>query len=175
LRKAKDVLGLPVVSVDSGKRVGTVKDITVGPDWLLKAVVLEARSWFSAGKSVSAHEIVGFGGDAVTIAAERAAQPCETVPQARPLFDGAGRLLGLPVLTVGGTRLGTIEDVYFYPNRGIPIVGFELSEGFLTDLQEGRKLFALPERTMLGEDAVVVPNCCLTDKEYRFVTSNIKV
>jgi uncharacterized protein YrrD len=160
LRKAKDVIGLPVITVDTGKQVGTVKELKIGPDWKLKAVVLETRSWFAPGRSVAAENIVGLGEDAVTIPGEETVRPQDGDPEARPLADGAGKLFGLPVMTAGGERIGLIEDVYFQPEVGIPLIGFELSEGFLSDLQEGRKTFPIPEDAILGEDAVVIPSSC---------------
>jgi uncharacterized protein YrrD len=160
LRKAKDVIGLPVITVTTGKQVGVVKELKIGSDWKLKTVVLEPRGWFAAGRSVAAEDIVGLGEDAVTIPGEEAVRPEDGDPEARPLADGAGKLFGLPVVTADGERIGLIEDVYFQPEAGIPLVGFELSEGFLSDLQEGRKTLPIPEDATLGEDAVIVPSSC---------------
>jgi uncharacterized protein YrrD len=158
LRKAKDVIGLPVVTINTGKQVGTVKDMKVGSDWRLKAIVLEAKTWFASGRTIPVEHIVAMGANAVTIPSEESALQHEEELSARPLVDGAGKLFGLPVLTVAGEQLGIVEDVYFEQKVGIPVVAFELSEGFLTDLQEGRRTFSIPEHCTLGEDAIVVPS-----------------
>ncbi|MFC0212533.1 PRC-barrel domain-containing protein [Paenibacillus chartarius] len=164
MRKAKDIIGLPVVTIDTGKQVGTVKDMRIGSDWQLKAIVLESKTWFTEGRTVSSEHIAALGTDAVTVQSEEAVMQDDYV-QARPLAGGSGKLFGLPVLKTNGERLGVIEDVYFGRNLEIPVVGFELSEGFVTDLQEGRKTLAIPEHAKLGEDAIVVPTDCITEAE----------
>lgn len=161
MRKAKDVIGLPVYTVDSGKQVGTVKDMKLGSDWKLKQLVLEARSWFSAERSVYAEDVVGVGEDAVTIRCEDSIRSEDGIADIKPLADGDGKLFGLPVLTANGEQLGVIEDVYFKAELGIPVIGLELSEGFLSDVQEGRKTVSITEHTVFGEDAIVVPISCI--------------
>ncbi|KIL41062.1 hypothetical protein SD70_09635 [Gordoniibacillus kamchatkensis] len=163
MRKAKHIIGLPVFTVDTGKQVGTVKDMMIGSDWTLKKLVLEARSWLAAQRSVRAEDVVGIGEDAVTIrsADAIAADSDAADEEARPLADGDGKLFGLPVLTKSGDQMGMIEDVYFAAEVGIPVIGLELSEGFLSDLREGRITFPIPEHAVLGEDAVVVPSSSL--------------
>jgi uncharacterized protein YrrD len=170
LRKAKDVIGLPVISIDSGKQVGQVKDLWFEPDWKLSDVVLEAKGWFAPGRAIRSADIIGVGDAAVTIANESAAGKQREQTKARPLFEGDGKLLGMPIVTIDGDRLGVVEDVYFEPNLGKQIVSFELSEGFLSDLQEGRKWLPVPEAAKLGEDAIVVPAHCKEEVQELFVS-----
>jgi uncharacterized protein YrrD len=170
LRKAKDIIGLPVIAVNSGKQVGEVKDLRFGPDWRLRDIVLEAKGWFAPGRAIQSADIIGVGDDAVTVADETAAAPQREDPEARALTDGNGKLLGLPIVTIDGDRLGVIEDVYFEPNLGKQIVSCELSEGFISDLKEGRKLLPIPENAKLGEDAIVVPARCKGDVQELFVS-----
>lgn len=169
MRKAKDVIGLPVIAVDSGKQVGQVRDLRFGSDWRLRDIVLEAKSWFSPGLAIHSDRIVGVGDDAVTVDANTAL-PLQDDPLARTCTDGRARLLGLPVVTANGRRLGIIEDVYFQPNLGKQIVCCEISEGFISDLQEGRKLLPIPEEAILGEDAIIVPALSKDDVQEHFVS-----
>ncbi|GJM84228.1 hypothetical protein HMSSN139_67240 [Paenibacillus sp. HMSSN-139] len=72
-------------------------------------------------------------------------------------LTGNGKLKELPVLTEDGIRLGHVTDVYFEHELGNTITGIEISDGFFTDLMEGRKLLPfMPEMTR-GENAIMVP------------------
>ncbi|UUZ89394.1 PRC-barrel domain-containing protein [Paenibacillus sp. P25] len=72
-------------------------------------------------------------------------------------LSGDHQVKGLPVITVNGQQLGVIEDVYLETNWGKQVIGYELTEGFISDLKEGRKWSPMPESVTVGEDAVIVP------------------
>ena len=66
----------------------------------------------------------------------------------------------LPVVTVHGEQLGRVSDVYFDDLQGTQIVGYELTDGFIADMMEGRKWLPAPRKlddVMLGEDVIIVP------------------
>ncbi|MFH5182283.1 PRC-barrel domain-containing protein [Paenibacillus sp. TAB 01] len=56
MKRARDVIGLPVISVQSGKQIGTAKDILLGEDWKIKAVLLETKHWFTSPSCILWHE-----------------------------------------------------------------------------------------------------------------------
>ena len=60
------------------------------------------------------------------------------------------------MLTVTGSELGRLENVYFLEEMGT-LIGYELTDGFLTDLKEGRKTLHPAERLTWGDDALIVP------------------
>ena len=74
------------------------------------------------------------------------------------------------MITVGGHELGMVEDVYLDQNWGKQIVGYELSEGFISDLKEGRKWLPMPDSATKGEDAIIVPGHCAQEVEELFVS-----
>ncbi|MNI52018.1 PRC-barrel domain protein [compost metagenome] len=72
-------------------------------------------------------------------------------------MDGNSKLKELPVLTADGVTIGYVTDVYFDQEMGNTITGIEISDGFISDLMEGRKrLPFIPEMSM-GENAIMVP------------------
>jgi uncharacterized protein YrrD len=75
---------------------------------------------------------------------------------------------GTPIITVEGHQLGMVEDVYLQQDLGKQIVGFELSEGFLSDIRDGRKWLPLPKEAISGEDAIIVPLHCTQELEESF-------
>jgi len=38
------------------------------------------------------------------------------------------------------------------------IIGYEISDGFLSDITEGRRTIGHPDRQIVGKDAIVIPN-----------------
>jgi uncharacterized protein YrrD len=170
LRKAHDLIGLPVLTVDSGKQIGQVKDLLVDPEWNIRGIVLEVKMWFSALRYIPWEGIVAAGEDAITIPNESVIREFEHVEECHAFLEGSRKIKGLPVVTVGGLKLGVVEDVYLTQDWGKQIVGYELSEGFISDLKEGRKWLPMPEMATIGEDAIIVPGHCAQEVEELFVS-----
>ncbi|UJF31948.1 PRC-barrel domain-containing protein [Paenibacillus hexagrammi] len=170
MRKARDLIGLPVITVESGKQVGQVKDLCIDSNWNIKGIFLEAKSWFSSIKWIEWNQIIATGEDAVTIPNESVIAEYSHDAGWIALIDGSRKITGLPMITVGGHQLGMVEDVYLGEDWGKQIVGYELSEGFISDLKEGRKWLPMPETATRGEDAVIVPTHCAAEVEELFVS-----
>lgn len=159
--RLQHLIGLPVIEVDSGKQVGHVKDAWFDEHWKLDGIVLDAgRRFLSAMKAVLWREVLVIGDDAVLIMKESSVSRMEPHHVQRSFHTGAIRLKDLPVVTVHGEQLGRVSDVYFDELQGTQIVGYELTDGFVADLLEGRKWLPAPQDSdavMLGEDVIIVP------------------
>lgn len=170
MRKAHDLIGLPVLTVESGKQIGQVKDLLIDPEWNIRGIILEAKMWFSSLRYVPWEGVVAAGEDAVTIPNEHVIIEFEQTGESHSLLEGSRRIKGLPVVTVGGDKLGMVEDVYLTQDWGKQIVGYELSEGFISDLKEGRRWLPMPETATKGDDAIIVPVHCAQEVEELFVS-----
>lgn len=157
MKKARDVIGLPVICVETGKQVGSAKDLLLNDGWEVESVLLEAGHWFSEATCIERKDVIAMGDDAVTIAAEKAVRPLNPSSACRALLFGERKLKGLPVITVNGQQLGVIEDVYLDADGGIKVIGYELTEGFISDLTEGRRWLPMPDAVKVGDDALIVP------------------
>jgi uncharacterized protein YrrD len=160
LRKARDIVGLPIIDVESGKQVGHVKDLLLNEDWQIEAILLECKHWFSSPTYIEWNDILAFGEDAITIPDVQAVKPLDQHLPFISLINGQRKVKGLPVITVNGQQLGIVEDVYFEQQMGKHVIGYELSEGFITDLREGRRWLPIPDNVTQGEDAIIVPVYC---------------
>ena len=54
-----------------------------------------------------------------------------------------------------GERLGFLEDVYFMEEVGT-IIGYELSDGFFSDIMEGKRVIRADQPPAIGKDAIIV-------------------
>lgn len=165
MRNARDLIGLPVLDIVSGKRLGTVKDYLVTKDWKILGIVLDYKSWFNAARYVEWKNIVSAGSDALVINSKKSVKKWKQAPGALYLGGGKIHLRGLPLISVEGVQMGRLEDVYFSEKMEDSIVGLELSDGLLTDLQEGRRVISLPAGAICGEDVITVRTALPEDLE----------
>jgi uncharacterized protein YrrD len=171
VRKARDLIGLPVLAVDSGKLVGHAKDLLIDEGWQIKGVVLEAKHWFNSSRYIEGSDIIACGEDAITIPNEKAIRSLDDQDHLLFFMNGIHKVKGLPVITIGGQQLGILEDVYLKKDWGKQIVGYEISEGFISDVKNGRKWLPMPEQAVKGEDAIIVPVHSIYDIEEPFVSN----
>lgn len=159
--RLQQLIGLPVYVNDTGKLVGKVKDAWFDEHWQLQGLVLEFAKWFAASvRVVKWSEVLNCGSDAIMIGSQQAVMTMKPGLVQRAFLSGIVKLKDLPVVTSGGVQLGRLSDVYFYPFQGTQIVGYELTDGFVSDLMEGRKWLKAsgdPDEVLLGEDAIIVP------------------
>lgn len=165
MRGMRNLIGLPVMDLVSGKRVGTAKDALVSRDWKIRGIVLDYKTWFSAVRYVEWRDVVSAGADALVINSKKSVK--KWTPDAGIYFLGGGkiRLKGLPLVSVEGIQMGNLEDVYFSEKMEESIVGLELSDGLLHDLMEGRRIIPVPNGAFRGEEVITVPTAMPEDGE----------
>lgn len=160
LRKAQDTIGLPVMELESGKILGKVYDLFLNIDQELKGIAIDSKRWFSSVRYIAWEDVVGFGDDAVTIQSSLVLRLVQEEFEWISYMNGARKLKDRPVMTPNGNQIGCITDVYFDTDLGTKVIGLELTDGFISDLKDGRKWLRLPDQVMIGEDAVIVPTEC---------------
>jgi len=168
--KLQRVIGLPVIDGSTGNQAGKVLDVWFDEHWMLTGLILKAKRWWfnTHYMAVKGEHVEAWGEDAVMIPSKNVIRRLPHAEIGRSFQSGVVRMRDLPVVTVGGRQLGRVSDVYFQEIKGTPIVGFELSDGFVSDLMEGRKWLRTPADSSewkLGDDAIVVPARCEEDLE----------
>ncbi len=160
MKKASDIIGLPVLCIQTGNQLGVVKDIACDPETSVYGLILEPKTLFNEGKVIPIKDVKSLGDDAITVYVEDIAQPFDKIEQQHDdLIRGlycSGKLKGTKVVTSNGNELGSLEDVYFHEEVGT-IIGYELSEGIVADIKEGRKYLPKPESMTEGKDVLIVP------------------
>lgn len=156
MKKVQDVIGLPVLDLSSGKKVGIVKDVFFNSSGEMVGMTVESHRLMTKIRYLSFENVGAVGDDAVTIGTERFLS--SYIPNERfyGYHSGIRTYKELPVITTNGQELGHIKDVYFMEEMG-KMIGYEISDGFLSDITEGRKMIKVPQRMILGEDALIVP------------------
>lgn len=155
-RKAEDVIGLAVIHVHTGEKIGHVLDLYFDDAGVLCGLQLDSSGIWRKGPFLMSEDILAIGEDAVTVATDIDRSAVD-ISAFHSLREGRDKLKGKPVITKNGMELGWVEDVYFHAELGT-IIGYELTDGFLSDITAGRKMLPRLASYTIGTDAIVVPN-----------------
>ena len=121
---------------------------------------MEVKRWYARPKFIKWDDIVSFGDDAITVKSSKSMLTLEYFDNYHTLEIGQRKLKDLAIMTQEGQQLGRVVDVYFSKKMGKKILGYELSDGFISDIKYGRRWLPFPVQLTLGEDAMIVPNHC---------------
>ena len=154
---ADDLIGMPVLSRETGNKLGEVYDLYIDPiEGLLKGVTIEAPNGKIGG--IDYKDIFSFGEDAVMANADRSVVPLEK-GWVENHSHAKKHLLGTNVITEGGKLLGQIGNIYVRL-MSPPIAIYEIRESVLDKLL-GRNVFIFASSgTALSSNAerIVVPD-----------------
>jgi uncharacterized protein YrrD len=130
MRSAKQTLNLPLVSITDGKLVGEIKDFYFDSQDAAMVAILTGQKGLINPKSmiVERDAIQVFGQDAwlvrdADVVTELSKEPGET------RYQFMHDLTGREITTSGGTKVGTIGDVWL-DERAL-VVGFGLDKVFM--------------------------------------------
>lgn len=150
--KGRELVGLPVVSLDAGEELGRVHDLVWDvATYGLSGVVLGPDGLWKGPRFLEAQKIKNSGPHALTV--ENSACLEDRVPEESLRWR---EFKGRRVLDSGGRELGLLEDVEVEWPSG-RIVALELSQGLVNDLLEGRRTIeAAPCSITWGPDVVIL-------------------
>jgi uncharacterized protein YrrD len=150
MRRGRDVIGIPVITRDTGTRVGKVEDVVIDrPARRVLGFLLDEPGWFAKAKVVAWPAILMVGFDALIIDSETSVKRASEVTEMQEVLDRGYVLQGAHVHTTAGLDLGKIENFYFDPSSG-NVQGFELSGG------HGKQFLPLPASFEAGADVAFV-------------------
>ncbi|AEV69390.1 PRC-barrel domain-containing protein [Acetivibrio clariflavus] len=157
MQKYSEVLGLPVISLNNGKKVGNVKNIFFCPKKKkILAFLLECKSFEFNKKIIYTEDIINIGKDAVIIKDEDSLKDLKKTKNSHE-FTEKGEVIGLRVISKKGEDVGIVKDVIFdYKNNCIE--GVEISDGLIHDLVKGRSVLPLIGKVEFGEEIILVGN-----------------
>ncbi len=164
LQKYSEVLNLPVICADSGKKAGIVKDILFSSEEKqVKALLLEHKGFSVKKRVIFLNELLSLGGDAAVIDSDKCVSDMDRL-SFKNNFKDEGSLIGLKVYSKAGGEVGVVKDVIFDYCTG-KIEGFEISDGLLEDVMHGRKLLPLFGKVELGKEFALVEKEAVDEME----------
>jgi uncharacterized protein YrrD len=157
MRKGNEIIGKPVVSYQSGRKIDTIKDLLFdqNSNQLLGFLIREG-GWFSSPRILLLKDVLAIGADAVITTSADNVLSAKQVPEVARILEYNNVLKGTRILTTDGQNLGTMVDLYFDNETGV-VEGYEVSGGLFADAYSGRSFVPSPQTLKIGKDVAFVP------------------
>jgi uncharacterized protein YrrD len=98
-------------------------------------------------------KVSSFGWDGVMVDGPQQLEKLKSTPKYTLAHQQS--LNGRMLISKSGESLGLLRDVYFQEEVGT-IVGYEITDGFFTDITEGKQVIETDLPPAIGKDAIIV-------------------
>jgi len=154
--RAREIIGLPVVTFNRGSKIYDVEDLIVDPERRqVLALVVEERALFHSARAIPFGRLSAIGRDAVIIPDAKAAIEVDRDKVLKALFNDKS-VRGLRVLTDDGRKLGTVEDMLLDSKTG-EIRGYYVSPGRMLSVGQGMRWLPVDSVISMGQRVAYVP------------------
>lgn len=138
MRKYSEIVGLPVFSAGSGKKLSDVTDIVFSKKKItITGLIAGNKVIPQSEKGIAFEDVVSMGRDAVMVKEDLILKKID-----RDFLCDRLELIGLRVYTREGTNIGIVKDVLFDDRTG-DVEGVEMSDGLFSDIVSGRNILPL--------------------------------
>lgn len=128
MKKTKEIIGLPIISISDGVEAGKVKDAIINADkGSIDYIVVDSGVQLST-KVIPIDLVLGIGEYALTIEHVGAINDINKIPAAVDLLQKNIQVKGTKVLTKKGHLIGEIGDVIVDEDTNCSIIGLEYIE-----------------------------------------------
>jgi len=163
MRKSKQLLHLPVFSLEEGRQIGKVKGLVIDPGKkAVVALIIEEKGWLKEQKFIPFSQIRSAGEDAITVERNNSLQRGATLPEVLKLTRDKVDVLGTRIVLENGTILGQVDEFYIDLQTG-EIVGLEFSEGIFNNVMQGRAYLDATFIRTLGRQVTICTDDCLNN------------
>lgn len=154
MKKSKEIIGLPIISISDGTEVGKVKTVIINAEkGAIDYVVVDSGIQILSAKVIPTEYVLGIGEYALTIENEDAINDISKIPAAIDLLQKNIQVKGTKVLTKKGRLIGEIGDIYVNEDDNCTIIGLE----FIADITQ-KNVRIIPRDSIItfGKNLVVV-------------------
>src|SRR5579884_285739 len=156
----RDLIGMPIYSLDRGEKIGEVENLIFDPDQgKVIGLVLEEGGLFRSSQVIPFESIENIGPDAIVL---KRGAPMEMPPGEADskLLKESFNLTGRKVLSEGGYQVGVVNDLDIDEQTG-RVTGIEVTRGIFQDTAEGRKHINHDQVQQIGKHAIIVSQTAL--------------
>ncbi|MEW6184010.1 MAG: PRC-barrel domain-containing protein [Bacillota bacterium] len=168
MRKSKDLIGMPVVSLEEGIKVGRVTGLVIDPEEkAVTALVVEKGGLLREQKFVPFPQVHSVGANAVTLNKSQSATKGTSLPEILRLFKEKISIIGSKVVAENGTVFGNVVEYRLDTSTGM-ITTIEIAPTKHSALLQGVKMLDSTLIRTIGKEIVVVGDAtekCLTTVE----------
>lgn len=150
-----ETLNLPVISLDSGHRLGECHGYVFDASKKALALQVRQKGLFSRYKVIPYPEISHIGKDAIVVPSEKNLGSPRKMPEIAQAIEEKVQVLGAQVLTEKGENLGLVQEVLLEASSG-KIDSILVSQGMFKDLTRGPSQISFQEIKKIGPDRIIV-------------------
>ena len=165
MQKVSELVGKPIVSADTGERIGKVSDVLVDLQSHHVLGLVVAGGLFSSEHVLPYTDVQAMGRDAVVARSRSGVVGAKEWRQQAVETMRTSTLQHRRVLTTSGRALGEIRDVLLDDAGGIE--GFEIAGSTLGGLLRRRSRLPQAPGVTIGADAVLVSDETAAEMESR--------
>ena len=145
--------GQSVFETKSGAKIGEVTDLCITNNGVVKGLMVRKGAFFKQTCFLDIQHVRSFGKEGVMIEEAGLLEKFKDAPEHTVTHQHA--LSGKMLLSKSGDSFGLVEDVYFQEDLGT-IIGYEITDGFFSDITEGKQVIKTDTPPMIGKDAIIV-------------------
>jgi len=153
LRTFSLLKGQPVFETKSGTKIGEVCDLCISKDGMVRGLLIKKGDFFRQTYVLDIQKVSSFGWDGVMLEDRNDLVKWKDSPEHTMTHQHA--LDGKLMISKSGDTLGLLKDVYFQEELGT-IVGYEITDGFFSDITEGKQVIQSGKPLSIGKDAIIV-------------------
>ncbi len=156
MKRSRKFISMPIVSLEEGLQIGTVRSLVVDSAKMeIAALVVDQQGWFREQKIIPFTKVRSVGNDAITVDQSSSAQRTISLPEILKLMKERANPLGTRVIVENGTVLGTVDEYYIDEATG-KITDLEISGKFLESLFKGKATLSTEHVRTMGGHAIIV-------------------
>lgn len=153
MRKGRELLSLPVVENLTGEQLGEVKELIYDSrECNLIGFIVADGGWLRGAQVVLLPQVREITGTAVVVEDRSCIRD---VSEIKELLAAGCDVKGYTLVTADGREMGIIRDLVISPDNG-KIQGYELSDGVIDDLLNGRTTVNVSGRVEIVDEQVIV-------------------
>lgn len=156
LKKAKGLLGLSIIIMDTGKEIGDIKAILFSKEKKkVLGFLIDEGGWFKGAKIILFKDIYKIGKDNIIINNKEVIMSSTKIPEVEKILENEYHLFEMQVLDDNGNNIGHIENIIFDDKNG-KILSLEVSDGAFEDVLNGRLNIPISEDVKFEKERVIV-------------------
>ena len=164
IKKASEIIGLPVICLDEGCKSMEVKDLIYSHSkYQIEALVIQDGKFFQDRKAINFQDVIKFENNSIIIQNKDYIRSFRTNPSIFHEPSINENLLGIDVNSEGGSNIGMVQDISIDTLSG-KIEYLIITEGIFDDLIEGRPLMPMDNNNFTMNQNTLIISSNTTDK-----------
>ena len=155
MRRSREYLSMPIISVSEGQQIGTVRGLIINPKSMeVAALLVDQKGFFKEQRVIPYTKVKSVGDHAITVDRISNAEKVINLPEIVSLLKDKVALINTKVITETGKVLGVVEEFYIDTKIG-KIISLEVANNFLTGLFKGRARLDHCDLITMGKDVII--------------------